>query len=1606
MMKSNSSHTDYQALMKKALVELREMKTKFKKLEDGSREPIAIVGMGCRFPGASNPEEFWQLLSNGIDAISEIPRERWDVEAYYDSNPDAPGKTYARHGGFVNHLDEYDANFFGLSPREAVSLDPQQRLLLEVTWEALEHAAISPHTLMGTQTGVFVGICSNDYSLHLSREITKIDAYVGTGNTHSVAAGRLSYWLGLVGPSLAVDTACSSSLVTVHLACQSLRNRNIDLALAGGVNYILSPEVTINFSKARMLSPDGRCKAFDASANGYVRSEGCGVVVLKRLEDAIADGNSILAVIRGSAINQDGRTSGLTVPNGPSQQALVRQALFNAGVKPSQVSYIEAHGTGTALGDPIEVGALGAVFGKGHSKDNPLMIGSVKTNIGHAEGAAGIAGLIKVVLGLQHQEIPPNLHLLKLNPNINWDQYSIVVPTSRTPWCSGEQPRRAGVSSFGFSGTNAHVVLEEWEQVRALGAGEKIPSLPPSLPPSPPWQRPQHLLTLSAKTQAALEQLVVRYQQHIQAHPEQSLADICFTAHIGRAHFPHRLAVVAASSAEVGARLAAFTAKREADGVFVGECLGSTQPKIVFVFGGEESLYVGMGRQLYETQPTFRVALEQCDEILRPYLECSLLEVIYSDILTADGRECTLKEENFYTNVALFAVEYALFKLWNCWGVFPAVVMGYGVGEYVAAVCAGVLSLEDGLKLVVARGRLMVSHTFHSPLMEPMVKAFFEVALSVKYSTPQINFVSNSTGKIFRGVPDAHYWSNHIQQPVRFVESMQTLAEQKCQVLLEIGHAPTLWEMGRQCLSVSEVEQMVLLSSLRPMKSDWQQLLHSLGELYVRGASINWKGVNKDYTCDFVTLPTYPFQRQRYWLERESSNNGQGDNKIASNPVENSTILNLLRQGDIPELTTQVSQAVSLSADEQKLLPKLLEVLVQQHNKQNSVAEISNWLYKLEWQLKPRQITENIHNKKVTKGTYIILSDKSGVGQALVEHLQKHGYSCLVVYPGESYKSQDSTRVIHPNTAADYQRLVCEINATNQNPLQGVIHLWSLDTTDENLTLTELEQAQVLGCGSTLHLLQALINRGSRGTLEQRNTGTQENIDVVSPLSSSPITRIWLITRGAVPVGSSWSGVAQAPLWGLGRVIALEHPELWGGLIDLEGNGEDELGMLLAEIQDSVEEDHIALRGESRYVARLVRSQLPISEGISLRSESTYLITGGLGGLGLKVAQWMVHSGVKYLVLLGRSEPSAQAQEAIAQMQLKGAKVLILQGDVSSTEEMTIILEQVKALFPILRGVIHAAGVLNDGILQQQTWKRFREVMAPKVQGAWNLHILTRHLPLDFFVCFSSSAALLGSPGQGNYAAANAFMDALAHYRSQLGLPGLSINWGPWADTGMAANLHRLFPVRYSTWGISFLEPEQGLKVLETLLGQSTQVCVLLVNWSLFRQKMGSAQQIPLLCELLKVKVQEQLSQNETQQYELIQNLQSAPTSERQKLLTAYIQSEVAQVLGFGVEELPNPKRNFFDMGMDSLTAVEMKNRLERNLGQSLSSTLVFNYTNIEGLVQYLSQEVLFPEKSDLLITNAVESQEEQTSLEEIKQLSENEVIALIAEEFETYQSL
>ena len=2583
--------------VKQAYLKLQELQSKLDGLERANREPLAIVGMACRLPGGCDtPEAFWQLLQEGRDAVREIPPDRWDVDAFYDPNPGTPGKMYTRNGAFLERIDLFDPQFFGIAPREAIGMDPQQRLLLEVTWEALERSGLAPDKLTGSRTGVFVGVCTNDYAdlQNQSLGFTELDAYHASGIAHSIASGRISYVLGVHGPSLTLDTACSSSLVAVHLACQSLRKRECNLALAGGVSVILSPNMFIALSKASMLARDGRCKTFDISADGYARGEGCGMVVLKRLSDAIANCDPILAVIRGSAVNHDGPSSGLTAPNGPSQTAVIRDALANGSVLAGDVSYVETHGTGTSLGDPIEVGALAGAYGNDRNPEHPLLIGSLKSNIGHLEGAAGVAGLIKLVLAMQNHELPPSLHVKQPNPFIPWDELSIRVSTQLTPWQVVGR-RIAGLSSFGFSGTNAHVIVDE---------------APKPQDHEPRIDRPRHLLTLSARSQEALHDLEGRFLEYLSTSPGERIEDICYTANAGRAVWSHRLAIVADSLAQTREKLAAIHSGAKPSGTFKGESSSSEKPKIAFLFTGQGSQYVGMARELYETHPTFKNALDQCGQILDGELAQPLRSVLYPE----PGSQSVL-DETAYTQPALFSLEYALAQLWLSWGIVPSVMMGHSVGEYVAACIAGVFTLEQGLKLIEARGRLMqqcergrmvsvageietvskelqsyagrisvaafngpgslvisgqsqaveelankltamgmktkaltVSHAFHSPLMDPILPDFEKIAAGVEYSSPKIPLVSNLTGAVMAAneVSKASYWVRHAREAVRFSDSIRTLHERGCQVFLEVGPSPTLLGMGSSCLPE---DFGTWVPSLRKGRDSWDQMLESLAALYVRGAEVDWRGFDRDYQRRSVILPTYPFQRKRYWIdalkplaamEVRSSAQKQLPHPLLGSRVESPFIKGILIEShlssqslpwlkdhqafeknvlpgtaylemalaaakeafgplsfalkdleireamiveDAKALKAQILveqkegnrasfQVASQSSSDSKgasswkihatgsieirssaqgsgeetpfslrecqlrcakeisveayrgqfsalgmylgpsfkgleqlwvgdhevlgkirrvpeiasethayrIHPALLDPCLQPfaaaaftpdelasggviympvgvasyevhrepgevlwthivaspghaHSGQAAmlhydvsvidgegtlVAEVKGLVlrradrnaicksaeqslqgaqYELAWEesplpdaegavssvpvSSPRQIecelqqyadrraadpglaqfasffphlealslqyvyraftqlgwtmreherftteskrielhvlgkhakllgrmlemleedgilkridgqwevqrlpkssdlspaklfeqfpecsaelsmtvrcgenlasamsgkcdpldllfpkgsiedierlyrdspfsryyngligdavrtiasqfpadrklrilevgagtgsatssilpqlpadraeyvftdvtpmftskaqarfsdfsfvkyrtldvekdplaqgfhahsydiiiaanvlhaTQDLHDtldrlrsllapkgmllliegtrplhfgdlivgltegwwkfkdftlrpshpllpserwrellaesgfvevlvspecepssvlsyqslilaqgpqlgmadnavsSSSAAGWWIIFADHRDFGRNLSTLLRSSGRSCVTVTSGDHYEALGSSGFcIDPRNPDHFAQLLRDIARSRDSHIEGVVYLWALDKCVNAPTAGVLNESVLSECGNVLNLLKALA------------------------AESATVESLWIVTRGAECTDSSATRIEleQSPISALGSTIALEFPELRCVRIDLDPEGnKDEVRQLFAELNTKREEGWIAFRRGIRRVARLRQVELnptPVEapepsgsytlqtstpgvlDGLTLQpaersrpkagevevsvlatgltfrdvlialgrypgksesfgnecaarivalgdgvrdlqlgqrvivmgpgslashmtvastsvmpvpdclsdeeaatipsafltahyalvhrgklqagervlihaaaggvglaavqlaqrvgaevfatagsdekraylkslgvahvmdsrsldfadetlratggegvnvvlnslagpfieksfevlanggrfleigmtgiwddarvsqlnrdisyhpinlaatfqeepqlmadmlrqllqefgrgrlkslpvtafsadqatqafrymaqakhigkivitprsaainpnpahqfdSEKSYLVTGGLSGLGLVVAQWMAEQGARHLVLIGRSAPSQDALETIRAMEQKGVQVVVALGDVADRVHLNEVFAKFGRALPPLAGVVHAAGIVDDGVLLHQDCDRFKKVLAPKMTGSWHLHELTRDLPLDFFVMFSSAVSLLGSAGQGSHVAACAFQDALAYYRRANGLPALTIDWGPWAEVGAATR--RAVSQSLHVKGVQSISSEQGLHVLENLLSANrTRVGYLAIDWEQYSERLPIEFKSALLSGLIRKRKTSAIKIEEPKS--VLQELNQAPPAKRKQLLIEYVKSRALGVLGLESTQQLDLKQPLSDLGLDSLMAVELRSVLGKDLGRSLSATLVFDYPTVATLSDYLAEEVLGWEKPAAPTLDSGRQDEDlQSIFDRIESLSDDDIDRMYSQE-------
>jgi acyl transferase domain-containing protein/acyl carrier protein len=1402
-------------------------------------------------------------LMAGTDAVTEVPGDRWDVDAFFDPTPNMPGKMYTLAGAFLEGVDQFDPQFFGITPREAMSMDPQQRLFLEVCWEALQRAAYIPEQLSGSRMAVMVGGTTTDFGRVVTRsgDCSNVDAHFASGNVLNAIAGRVSYLLGLRGPALAVDSACSSSLVAVHLACQGLRAGEFDMALAGGVNLILTPEPSVALCQARMLSPDGRCKAFDAAANGYVRGEGCGVLLLKPLSRALADGDPVVAQIRGSAVNQDGKSSGFTVPNGPAQSELIERALRNAGVEAGDIGYLEAHGTGTSLGDPIEIRAAASVLCKARGARDKLVVGSVKTNIGHLESAAGIAGLIKSALAVHHGTIPQHLHFAQPSPHIEWESLPIVIPTQAMVWQA--ECRFAGVSSFGASGTNAHVVIEA-----PPSGGDNALKLPEG----------PYLLTLSGKKEHAARELARSYAVVLRSGV--NVADFCFTGNTCRSHYAFRAAVVGMSGDDLAERLERTA---DSDSAVVNV---KALPRVAFLFTGQGSQYVGMGRRLFESEPVFRDILHECDALLREELGRPLLEVLF-------GEDESALEQTAYTQPALFVLEYALAALWKSWGIQPAVMIGHSIGEYAAACVAGVFSLRDALRLVAARARLIqalppegsmvaalvseskarglvapfrqhvsiaavnapenivisgdagcvdriverlqsegvqskrlaVSHAFHSPLMEPMMADFERVATSVRFQLPRIRFISNLTGRPASGeVATPEYWVRHIRATVRFADGIVAARSENAAVFLEIGPKPVLTALGRQCIPDSSIRW---LPSLRQGADDLRRVRETLGALFCLGATLDWSGVyQRQSGLRRISIPTYPFQKNRFWTESR----GEG-NKAASGAAS------------------------------------------------KAGAYVTRWEAILD--------AATSENKDLA---WILFADSGGVAPALAERL---GDACSFI--------QNT-----PSTSDEIAELL------TQSPSEArILFIRGLDIFDDGPDLTSNGCRRLVD--SALEVMKA-AGAGSR--------------------------KVWLFTRNAAPVKGEQVDLSQAAFVGLCRVFAAEYPQAWGGLIDLAADFDtDDLDQIVRHLKCPGDEDEIACRGGRMHAARLV--PVPVTTiSLPLKKNALYVISGGFGALGSQVAEWLVRRGAGYLALIGRNADSSKAQELIHRLEKRGAVVLAWKADVADAGALEKCFRKAPGL-PIA-GIIHAAGVLDDGILVQQSWGRFERVLSSKIEGARNLYQLTRDQPLDFFCSFSSVAALLGAVGQGSYAMANAFLDGFAYFLRHRGVPGISVQWGPWAGSGMAGVLAKQVP------RVSLLDPRQALLCLGQILsGTAPHLAIFPADW----EKAG----IPVRTDgsLLKsVCLRPSAEKNE-----VLRELQQAASSGRRQLLYRFLRQTVGKTLGLEQKELDSS--GFADLGMDSLMAVEIRDRLQRDFGVRLPATLAFNYPTLEKLTQHLLCDVL-----------------------------------------------
>lgn len=1526
---------------------------------------FAIVGYAARFPGAADADQYWDLLHNGRDAVTEVPQDRWDVEEFFDPDPDAPGKIVTRRAGFVDDVTGFDAPFFGVSAREANVMDPQHRLLLETAWRAVEHSGTAPTTLANTRTGVFIGLATHDFLGMASDALSyaEIEAYLAVGTSSAAAAGRISYRLGLQGPAVTVDTACSSSLVAIHQACQALRLGECDLALAGGVNVMLSPATMITFSHSRMLAPDGRCKTFDAAADGYVRGEGCGVIAVKRLEDAIRDGDRIRAVIRGSAVNQDGASGGLTVPNGVAQQRVIGEALESAGLAPSDIGYLEAHGTGTSLGDPIEVQAAAAALGKGRDADQPLLIGSAKTNIGHLEAAAGVAGVLKVVLSLEHQELPKHLHFRNPSPHIPWDRIPVRVVDEAVAWERSEKPRIAGVSSFGFSGTNAHVILEEAPQVA-----------PPVAADAPSDDRRFMVLPLSARTPAALVQTAEHYRSWLSEHPEATLADVCLTAGAGRAHFEHRAALVVNSRESARELLGALADDLPAPGLVRGD--SADAPKTAWLFPGQGSQYAGMARELFETEPVFAETMTRCAEAVAGVLEKPLLDLIFD----ADGTE-TLKQTR-HAQPAIFAVEMGLARLWQSRGFEPDVVLGHSVGQYSAACVAGVFSLEDGARLLAERGRLFgdlptggrmcaifadpdrverltdefpslsvaayngantvlsgpaadleqavsqltddgarcdwldTSHAFHSALLDPALDAFEAYANGFEFGAPQRILVCNRTGATLgrNAKLDGSYWRRHARQPVQFAKGVATLAELGCALLLEVGPQPVLTAAALRAWPDPATAPKAV-PSLRRNGADHRQVTEALAGAYVAGHVPDFAALVPQ-PAHKLDLPTYPFQHRQYWFSSKQVQTSASDGPRTE-------AVRLLEDGRIEELAALLDVAGT-----SQTTAEVLNKLAAQHNRQRSAQSIADIRYEIRWER-----SANSSPAEIGEGTaWLLIGDDAVVMRPLIDTLTTNGHRHRVLGL--------------PVSDADEERLVDELRtAVNDEPELRILHVAALDS-DGAPSMRSLLRMQHRVLGGTQRLFRAAAAAELR-------------------------TPIWVTTHGAQRVTNDDTvSPVQSILWGFCRAAALEYPQVWGGLVDLSGRGADEWSRLLKQVVTaSPGEDQIALRADTVQVPRLVRRNgQPNSTLLELRSEATYLVTGGLGSLGLEIAGYLAAHGARQLVLTGRRAPSAAAQRRLdALREQHGCTIRVIAADVADPHDVARLLATVQAELPPLAGIVHAAGENNTTPLNSLESAEVDRVFSGKVWGAWHLSEASTDLHLDFFLSTSSISSVWGSYGQTAYSAANAFLDGLTWRLREQGVPAISINFGPWS-AGMADQDAR---TQLERRGIRTLSPSDALAGMADVMAAAgsqgpAEAVVARIDWARFLPIYLQAGRRALLAEVgREVPESASVTSPASGNTRLVEQLTAAPVQQRKKLVLEHLRNTVAEVTRIDASEI-REEAGFFDLGMDSLMAVELRRRLEQAVGKELPATLAMDFPRLTDVADYLLSDVLnLNEKAD-----------------------------------------
>jgi phthiocerol/phenolphthiocerol synthesis type-I polyketide synthase D len=1730
-------------------------------------EPVAVVGIGCRFPGGVlGPQSYWEFLANGGDAISEVPSDRWDADAFYDPDPFAPGRMASKWGGFLPDVAGFDADFFGISPREAEAMDPQQRVLLEVAWEALEHAGIPPDHVGGTRAGVMMGVYYNEYQTSSAATPDSIDAYSATGNAHSVTVGRIAYLLGLRGPAVAVDTACSSSLVAVHLACQSLRLRESDLALAGGVNLILRPETQLALSKWGMLSPRGRCHAFDAGADGFVRGEGAGVVVLKRLTDAVRDGNRVLAVVRGSAVNQDGRSNGLTAPNAPAQRDVITQALRGADVAAGSVNFVETHGTGTALGDPIEFDALAAVYGRG---DGPCGVGAVKTNMGHLEAAAGIAGFIKAALAVQRGQLPPNLHFTQWNPAIDPSGTRLFVPSDLAPWPECQGPRRAAVSSFGLGGTNAHVVLEQGPD------------------PAPVSAAPSALTTLvvSGKTDQRLAAWASALADWIDRDGAGvPLADVAHTISHHRSRHGRFATVCARDRGQAVAGLRAVAAGQPAPGV-VGPHAGPRGAGTVFVYSGQGSQWPGMGRQLLADEPAFAAAVAELEPAFVEQVGFSLRQVL-------DAGEPLIGIARIQP--VLVGMQLALTELWRCYGVEPDAVIGHSMGEVTAAVVAGALTAADGLRVIATRSRLMsrlsgqgamallesdpsaaedliagypdvtlavhaspqqsviagppeqvdaviamvdakgrlarrieVDVASHHPTIDPILPELRSALSDLVPSTPKIPLISTTEHTGGEPMFDAAYWVANLRNPVRFSQAVAGAGAEHS-TFIEISPHPLLTHAITESLGPVSPPGDIQVAATVTRDNDETLTFHT--QLATVRPPSGEPAQSADSAGRLVDLPPTPWLHSRYWVARRSvSPELTGAHPLLGLHVEMPTGREHVWQADVG--TELIPWLADHKVYGQAIMPAaaFAEIALAAGSEALGLPADAVVVNRLEVeQMLPLDAQTRLTTQltRSDDGSRVEIYSRSADGNwcrhavarveaapqdALPRPTGAPAEAGTVVSPAEFYTALRRTGAHHGQAFAALTRIVRGASGFAESEivlpdeaaphrgyrihpvmldagLQGLAAAMPAESRTESAEVTylpvSLETIRVLGdvgrrarcraelvsidddgggklgritltddagnptaeitgvylrriqrrtvplplaqkvfdstwietptpvsagsapppAGSWLVLThEPETKRLAQGFTDKFGSPTQRVItadlsdesavleafaqtaadaelpplgvivflgqcpfdgtdadgalararDLIAAISATvravvggwhgKTPRLWLVTRNGLVVGDGESGdPAVGALRGLIRVLAYEHPDLRATLIDFD-TADDMVEKLATELGSPGSDDVIAWRGERRSVERLSRATLGERARESVvRADGSYIVTGGLGGIGMVVARWLVDRGAGRIVLNGRSHPSEEQRQSLADLESR-AEIVVVTGDISAAGIAERLVTAAEETGLPLRGVVHSAAVIDDNLVATLSRESLERVWAPKAGGALRLHEVTSTRQLDWWVGFSSVASLLGSPGQGAYACANAWLDALVAWRRASGLPATAINWGQWSDVGIARSL--------TLSVLDPITPVEGIEALESLVGGE------LARVGVARLRLDrAAAAFPEIRELgYFAKVVEELDAlSDGGDWPGPDALRELDPAEAQRVVIGRLRERISAIMGYPDDSAIQTNQPLTELGMDSLMAVRIRNTVRGDFGVEPPVALLLQGATLADLTSEL----------------------------------------------------